>query len=99
MTYKQKFQCLLDHCANKGISVDLLSEELHDYAGMNSEIGRILGFPIPENAIAIDKNLNNKKLFQTLKHEIWEMDLMKQGMSYWDAHRIALEKEKEGDIL
>jgi hypothetical protein len=104
VTYKQKFQFLLDYCSGAGISVVLLyDDELKDYAGFNSEVGKILGFDMPENTVYLDGNFfrggKNKARYLTLKHEIIEMDLMKKGMCYWDAHCISLDREKDEKIL
>lgn len=47
---------------------------------------------------------NNQKLSKayfdsTVLHEIIEYKKMRQGMTYWRAHQIALEKEREAGIL
>jgi len=109
MTYKQKFQRLLDQCDGVGVSVILLfNDELKDYAAMHTIIGRLMGFTvdgrdIPENTVYLDGNFSYggkyKARYQNLKHEIVEMELMKQGMNYWDAHLISLRKEKEECVL
>lgn len=108
MTYKQKFQDLLDYCTNIGITVVLLfSDELRDYAAIHSDIGNILGFTVdgqrmPDNTIYLDGNFSrggrNKVRYLTLKHEIIEMDLMRKGISYWDAHCQALIAEQNDDF-
>lgn len=104
MIYKQKFQQLLDRCSSVGISVILLfADELKDYCAMHTIIGRQLGFSLdgqemPENTIYLDGNFSRggkyKVRYQNLKHEITEMDLMRKGMSYWEAHCLSLIAEK-----
>jgi len=104
MFYKQKFQQLLDQCSSVGISVILLfANELRDYCAMHTIIGKQLGFSLdgnemPENTVYLDGNFSRggkyKVRYQSLKHEIVEMELMTQGMNYWEAHCIALEEEK-----
>jgi hypothetical protein len=103
--YKQKFQQLLEQCGRVGISVILLFDnELKDYAALHTIIGRQMGFTLdgnemPDDTIYLDGNFSrggkHKVRYQNLKHEIVEMNLMKQGMNYWEAHLISLEKEKE----
>jgi hypothetical protein len=69
---------------------------LHDYAGMNDEIGKKLGFrKLPNRTILIDKGMSVKTKYRTLVHEIVEMKLMENGMKYWQAHLRALRAEKE----
>jgi len=80
-----------------GVSV-ILSDDLRDYAGMNYEVGRLLGFPISENSIHVDRSMSGKKLFQTLKHEIVEVNLMKKGLSYWESHCQALIEEQSPSV-
>lgn len=105
MTYKQKFQQLLNDCDNVGISVILLfGNELRDYAAIHTIIGRQLGFSLdgqemPDNTIYLDGNFSRggkyKVRYQNLKHEMVEMELMKKGVSYWNAHLISLKEEME----
>ena len=42
----------------------------------------------------------SKQYFEsTLLHEITELKAMKKGLSYWKAHQISLQKEREAGIL
>lgn len=87
-------QSYIEEIEKKGIKVRLTeSEELLDYAGLNSLACKSLGCKMPFNEIWIDKSLPVKKQIQTLQHELKEMTLIKSGASYWDAHRKALEEE------
>jgi len=103
--YKQKFQQLLNQCDSVGVSVILLfANELRDYAALHTAIGRQLGFTLdgnemPDNTVYLDGNFSRggkyKVRYQNLKHEIMEMELMKQGMNYWEAHCLSLIEEKK----
>lgn len=108
MTYKQKFQQLMDQCKNVGVTVHLLfDDELRDYAAIHTLIARQLGFllcgqEMPENTICLDGNFSRggkyKVRYRNLKHEMHEMELMKNGMSYWEAHLLSLKNEDEDEI-
>jgi hypothetical protein len=93
---------LIDQCKRNNIHVKLVpTSALKDYAGMNDEIGRKMGFKfngrtLPNRTIIIDRNLSMDTRIKTLKHELVEMSLMeKKHMSYWNAHKIALKKENK----
>lgn len=62
------------------------------FVGMSDEDGR-WGVNIPKNTIFIDQNLRGRELFRTLKHEVEEMLLIRGGMKYFPAHRIATRDE------
>lgn len=70
---------------------------LKDYAGMNHFAGKAMGFqPLPErDTILIDKDMKRKVQLETIKHEVAEVDKMKQGHNYWEAHKHALKVEKQ----
>jgi hypothetical protein len=69
---------------------------LKDYAGMNREAAKAFGFkPLPqEGEVFVSKELKGKEFRATVKHEIVEQGLMKNGSSYWPAHEKALKSEK-----
>lgn len=74
------------------------SKVLKDYAAMNPEAARAMGFPDIDNKletkeILIDKELPVGTQVKNLKHELIEMRLMREGMQYWNAHSIALRDE------
>jgi hypothetical protein len=80
----------------ENIKVELVgNKKLKDYAGMNPEAGKVLGFPIKKNTILIDKNLTKTQKRRTILHELEEMKDMKKGEKYWTAHKKALIKEEE----
>ncbi len=88
---------LKNECKGKGIKVkEVRHRSILDYAGMNDEAAKKLGFrKLKDKTIWIDKNLCSKTKYRTLKHELVEMNLMeKKRMPYWKAHAIATEKEK-----
>jgi hypothetical protein len=71
-------------------SIKVIEKESHQ---MNPMAGREFGFHTPKDTVFIDKNLSEDEKDRTLRHELREMHMMKQGMKYWDAHKIAQEKE------
>lgn len=70
------------------------SKVLKDYAGMNYLAARVMGFPMKDGDIFIDKNLSKKLKLRTIKHEVAEIKYMKKGYPYWKAHKLALIDEK-----
>ena len=94
--YELGLRQLIEVCRRKGISVEFVGDELlHDYIGMNSEAARAMGFPMPDNTIYVDKNLRDQTKYETLRHEVIEMDLMREGKNYWPSHLVALKRERE----
>jgi hypothetical protein len=79
------------------------NEQLKDYAGMNYHAGKVLGFipKLKKNEILIDKKLSKKDKQKTIRHEIIEDKLIKKGMGYFKAHKIALkyENKKQNSII
>jgi len=92
---------LIKYCEDNHIKVVFTdSEVLKDYSAMNPEAAKAMGFPDIDGKsetkeIEIDKNLPEEMQVENLKHELIEMRLMRGGMQYWDAHTIALVREKE----
>lgn len=80
----------------KGYKVKIVDPPLlRDYSGMNHYAAIEIGFtPIPdEDEILIEKS-SIPIMKQTILHEVTEAELMKRGMKYWNAHKIALTVEK-----
>jgi hypothetical protein len=69
------------------------SSVMMGYAGLHIEAGEDWGLKIPANTVWIDQNLRGRDYYKTLKHEIEEMLLMRDGMKYIPAHKIALKHE------
>lgn len=97
---RNQLMALVNECNGKGVTVKFVaSSVLRDYAGMNDEIGRKMGFKmygktLPNKTIIIDRNLSPETKLRTLKHELVEMNLMeKRHMPYWNAHNRALKAE------
>lgn len=67
---------------------------LKDYDGMNHYAARQLGFrPLPGKR-EILVSADSKDPLGTIGHEIDEIELMRdRGLTYWEAHRRALERE------
>lgn len=76
------------------------SQRLGKWAGMNPAAGAKLRFRdnkgrrCPERVILIDKDMPSGKRRKTVVHERVEYRLMKRGMSYEKAHRLANRAEK-----
>ncbi len=68
---------------------------LRDFAGMNYYAGKAMHFhPLPhKNEILVDKTYKGAKRRQLIKHEEEEAHLMKNGMGYFQAHKLALDIE------
>jgi hypothetical protein len=90
------FEDLLAWCKSKGIKVTFAtSKELLDYAGMNPAIAKKMGFKnIDKNEILIDVELPEDVQFRNLAHELIEQELMRDGDSYWEAHKKSLAAEQ-----
>lgn len=87
MKYKIKF-----------VSDDILV----DYDGMNYYAAKFIGFdfPILENEIFVNKDtLTFPEQISTIVHEIYESESMKGGKSYWEAHKLAAQAEKNENNL
>jgi hypothetical protein len=69
------------------------------YAGLHYLVDDNLGLKIPDGEVWIDKNLKSRELFRTLNHELIEIEEMKNGKSYWDAHKFALKHEADDGFL
>ena len=95
----EELKKLEQYATDNGIKVVYTdSKILKDYAAMNPEAARAMGFPDIDNKletkeILIDKNVSEAEQVKNLKHELIEMRLMREGMEYWDAHTIALRDE------
>jgi hypothetical protein len=94
--YRSLFKGQLLVAEGRGFRVKQVPRKvIKDYAGMNSEAARVIGFPMPPKTIYIDKNLNDKEKARTLRHELVEAQLMKKGRPYWQAHKEALKRERK----
>lgn len=45
------------------------------------------------------REISDRYFESTVLHEVTELNLMKDGMIYWHAHHLSLEKEKEANLL
>lgn len=92
---------LQQYATDNGITVVFTdSAVLKDYAAMNPEAARAMGFPDIDNKletkeILVDKTVPEKEQVKNLKHELIEMKLMKEGLEYWPSHEIALRDENK----
>lgn len=70
------------------------SKSMLGYVGLHFDLNDEFGLTIPKDTVWIDKNIHGRDYYKTLKHEIEEMLLMREGMKYIPAHKIALKDEK-----
>ena len=96
-----ELQMVINTTKEKGFNVEFVGDDvLHDYAGMNPEAAKSMGFklpdgsPMPDDVIYLDKKDTATHQTQTLRHELYELGLMRKGMVYFDAHKEALKHEK-----
>ena len=97
MAYRRR--AIQQYSRNRRFKVITTSKNvLKDYVGMNHYAAKCLGFkPLPEkNEILVADDLTSEERRRTIRHEIMEMELMKKGMPFWDAHKVALKKEGLG---
>lgn len=93
--YKRGIEILINRCKDEGIDVIFVDDnKTKDFVGMNEYAGKAFGYPIPDDTIYIDNNLELQTRYETLKHEVDEIHKMEKGSKYWPAHLEALRKEK-----
>ncbi len=93
-----KYSQLRNYCKAKNIKVkEVGSKSLLDYAAMNDEAAKKLGFrKLRDKTILMDKSAKSDRKYRDLKHELIEMHLMEnKRYPYWKAHKIALKKESK----
>jgi hypothetical protein len=69
------------------------SSQMCGFLGLHYDLNEEFGLRIPTDVVWIDENLRGRVLFRTLKHEVDEMFLMRNGLDYFPAHKIALKNE------
>lgn len=90
---------LVKYAEDNGLSVVFTdSKILKDYAAMNPEAAKAMGFPdidskLETQEILVDKTVPEKEQIKNLKHELIELRLMREGSEYWSAHEISLRDE------
>lgn len=93
-TFKELLEALIEEARASGITVELKPKSvLKDYAAMNSEAAKVMGFPMPENTIYIGQDDSPADKYHELRHEYDEMGRMRAGQTYWQAHTAALKSE------
>lgn len=92
--YYKKFEELRQQAEDGGIHVKLVKGDvLKDFVGVNSEAAKALGFFMPNDEIWISLELSWISKYHTLQHEMYELNRMRQGVPYWQAHSEALNVE------
>ena len=94
---RQLFKRDCDKLKGKGYNVKLVtSKVLDDYAGMNHHAAKDMHFPLSKcrkHEILIRRDLPPKTKRKTLKHEVFEIDVMKKnGNKYIPAHKKAMRR-------
>lgn len=78
------------------VNVIYTDKKLAGFWGMNSRAAWSLGikkyFPYSDNTITIWKHTESGKRKWLIEHETYELNLMKQGLSYREAHAQTLVK-------
>jgi len=93
---KESYNRLVRKAHDQGLCVRQVKNKVtRDYVGMNSRAAKSLGFKMPPRMIYIDRDLPLSTKVTTLNHELIEVNLMKQGDSYWTAHKKALRRERK----
>ena len=88
---------LIAYAERHGLKVVLVPPaKLLDYAAMNDRAAKSIGYPMPKNEIWIDRSLPLVTRVRTLRHELIEHNLMGEGDTYWQAHKIATKRERKG---
>jgi hypothetical protein len=92
----KELKSLISYAHRKGFAVSFVgSKVLHDYAGMNPEAAKVMGYvDIQGKEIQIDKHQPLETQKRNLRHELVERGLMKAGEKYYPAHLTALKIEK-----
>ena len=95
-TLERDWERLVEVAKKEGFKLNFKGEELlHDFAGMNPEAARAMGYSCESDEIIIDRSLPLKTQCKNLRHELWEAAKMKYGhWKYWPAHLSALRSEK-----
>lgn len=81
----------------RGFKVKLVKHIPRGYVGMNYYAARSLRIPFPHSkkTILVRRDLGKGARKRTIFHEKIEYELMKRGLSYREAHKIALKAEKK----
>jgi hypothetical protein len=95
MSYSRKLKGLIEDCKLKGINVKFVGKtKLADYGGMNHKAADAMGIKgYKKNEIWLPLGASEEYKYKTLQHEIAELDRMKRGDTYWEAHTELIEKE------
>ena len=90
MSYRDMYLNLKTRIEQKGFTVKAVGEKtLYDYAGMNPEAAKDFGYKIGSKEFHIDSNMDWEGKYKTLLHEWQEYQMMKDGKSYWEAHKAS----------
>ena len=96
--YKQLLDNVIEELKSQGITVKFVGDnQLKDYAAMNYEAAKTTGYDkhhkIGQKEYHICNNMSYEKKYKDLRHEIYELALMKEGEDYWGAHVKSLAEE------
>jgi hypothetical protein len=93
--YKQELEELKNKAKKDGLKVNMRYAD-KKWRGMNPAAAKELKEKCPPKTICVNhySETNNKKRSQTLRHELVEYNLMKNGYHYPSAHRHANNKQR-----
>ncbi len=96
--YEQLYENLVALAGKSGIKVKTVSyDTLKDYAAMNPDAAKTMGYDVPEDEIWLNERWNTdaQDKFENLQHELNEMGVMEAGASYKQAHEESLAEESD----
>lgn len=93
--WHKKLKDIIAEAERRGFKIEYKTDTyFRDYAGMNPEAAKDLGWQCPKNVIRIDRSLSEEDKYHTIKHELEEYDKMhNRNWDYRKAHFYALDNE------
>lgn len=89
-------KCLSSKIRKDKVCLQSVDMKDSDYIGMNYYANKELkaGYNMKPRDVLIHKGLHSKKKYEVMRHELIERNLMKKGMKYKEADKIATRYEK-----
>jgi hypothetical protein len=99
--YESLYNELVNKANEIGYEVKMVGHDrLKDYSAMNPHFAKTIGIQMSDNEILINEEWNKDfgTRYQTLRHELEELDDLQSGKPYWEAHNEALATEHKTDL-